>query len=104
MDQKSAEAAYKTILGWADVSWDKITHMRKAGIEQGSARGGLQNEEVWTMSKHKRGSKLENVYMTELSAKVMLVMAGFLENTLFLGSTWKCPGQKRNLQSFFSLS
>ena len=45
-DQKSAYATYKTILEWANVSWDKVTHMRKAGIEQGSAQGELRRDEV----------------------------------------------------------
>jgi hypothetical protein len=75
-DHVAAQAAYKTILSRANVNWEKVTHMRKAGIERGSARGGLRRDEVQSMSKH-RGEKLDDVYMTELYSKVLLVMSGF---------------------------
>ena len=59
-DQKSTEAAYKNILAWADVSWDKVTHMRKAGIKQSlRLRAALPpNFERWAVSAWLRVNKL----------------------------------------------
>ncbi len=74
-DRRSHAAAYESVLRAANVSWSKVTHMRKAGMEQSSAFGNLSTDEQATMSKH----KTEKVYryVTELYAPVMKVMAGF---------------------------
>ena len=74
-DRRSHAAAYESVLRVANVSWSKVTHMRKAGMEQSSVFGDLSTDEQATMSKH----KTEKVYryVTELYAPVMKVMAGF---------------------------
>lgn len=74
-DRRSHAAAYESVLRAANVSWSKVTHMRKAGMEQSSVFGDLSTDEQATMSKH----KTEKVYryVTELYAPVMKVMAGF---------------------------
>jgi hypothetical protein len=74
-DQKSHESAYRALLFAAQVSWSKITHLRKTGMEQGSAFGDLNVEEMATMSKHMTAKIFK--YATELYAPVMHVMAGF---------------------------
>ena len=52
-DGKAAESAYNTVLNATGISWAKVTHLQKAGMEQGSAQGELSNDEMATMSKHR---------------------------------------------------
>lgn len=80
-DQKSHEAAYRALLFAADVTWSKITHLRKTGMEQGSAFGDLNVQEMATMSKHMTAKIFQ--YATELYAPVMHVMSGFARDDSF---------------------
>ena len=73
--QKSADAAYRSVLKATGVSWGKVTHLRKTGMEQASAHGDLGIDEIATMSKH-RTNKIYR-YATELYTPLMKVMAGF---------------------------
>jgi hypothetical protein len=75
-DTKAAGTAYGKILEKLGISWGKIIHMRSAGIEYASSRGGLGVGEVSSMSKH-QVNILEKCYMTELFPSVLHVMAGF---------------------------
>ena len=74
-DQKAADKAYRALLMATNISWSKVTHLRKAGMEQSSARGDLTSEEQATMSKHSTQKNFR--YASELYAPVMHVMAGF---------------------------
>ena len=49
----SAYDAFETLLDNAGLEWAKVTHLRKLGIEQASALGGLASNQTSTMSKHK---------------------------------------------------
>jgi hypothetical protein len=75
-DTKVASQAYDRVLTHCNVSWGKLIHMRSAGIEHASARGGLDQSKVQTLSKHS-SETLGRVYMTELFSPVLKVMAGF---------------------------
>jgi hypothetical protein len=74
-DEKAAQKAYSTVLDRVGVSWAKVTHLRKAGMEYASARGELGEKAIESMSKHQT-EKLGKVYMTELYGPVMRVMSG----------------------------
>jgi hypothetical protein len=76
-DQRSALKAYNALLQATNISWGKVTHMRKTGMEQSSARGDLDPKEQSTMSKHKTDDLAVFRYATELYTPVMHVMAGF---------------------------
>jgi hypothetical protein len=73
--QEACYEVYKRICEICNIRWNKVTHLRSAGMEQGSARGGLLADQLATMSKH-RGERLFDAYLTELLADVMLIMSG----------------------------
>jgi hypothetical protein len=76
-DSTTAERAYKVVYECSGVDgWEKVTHMRKAGTEYTSSRGGLVPHLIITMTKHKMHglSKIDVAYMTELHSKVLAVM------------------------------
>ena len=77
-DQKAAEKAYNRVLSAVRVSWAKVTHLRKAGMEQGSVEGELTTEELATMSKH--DTKKIFRYATELYKPLLKVMSGHLRS------------------------
>jgi Centromere DNA-binding protein complex CBF3 subunit, domain 2 len=65
---------YTSVLHANNISWEKITHMRKSGIES-AASSGLDAAAIATMSKHSTdggNSKLMTAYFTELYSPVML--------------------------------
>ena len=72
--EHTCESVYKRFTEQANVSWNKVTHLRQAGMEYASA-SGVGADALATMSKH-RGEKLFDAYMTELYPDVMLVMSG----------------------------
>jgi Centromere DNA-binding protein complex CBF3 subunit, domain 2 len=73
----SAYDAFETLLDNAGLEWAKVTHLRKLGIEQASALGGLASNQTSTMSKHKTEKGKMAVYETEIARPVCSVMAGF---------------------------
>lgn len=73
----AAYDAFETLLENAGLKWAKVTHLRKLGIEQASALGGLQSTQISTMSKHKTDTGKMAVYETEIARPVCSVMAGF---------------------------
>jgi hypothetical protein len=78
VEWKSEKAAYEgfsALLNQADLSWAKISHMRKQGMEAARFWGQLESNHLGTMSKHKT-DKI-SAYETELFPPVMRVMAGF---------------------------
>jgi len=73
-DRKAAETAYKALYARAGVSWAKITHVRKQGMEYASAIGELEERILESMSKHNQ--KKISRYVTEIPRPVMSVMSG----------------------------
>jgi Centromere DNA-binding protein complex CBF3 subunit, domain 2 len=73
----SAYDAFETLLDNAGLNWAKVTHLRKLGIEQASALGGLASNQTSTMSKHKAEKGKMAVYETQIARPVCSVMAGF---------------------------
>ena len=74
-----AAAAYKQVLDANKVDMEKLTHLRKSGIEAAAA-AGLDADSIGTMSKHntERGSsKMNTVYFTELFYPVLLYASGY---------------------------
>jgi len=53
--------------------------MRTAGMECASAQGGLNAEQIATLSKH-RAERIFEAYLTELMPSVLQVMAGLWQN------------------------
>ncbi len=49
---RAASQTYSRILDANDIEWLKVTHMRTAGMEWASAQGGLNVEQIATLSKH----------------------------------------------------
>jgi hypothetical protein len=76
---RSAYQTYSRILQANDIQWCKVTHMRTAGMERASAEGGLDAEQIATMSKH-RAERIFEAYLTELMPAVLKVMAGLRQN------------------------
>ena len=76
---RATEKVYKKMLKDNDVSFNKVTHLRHTGMEQGSGQGNLQADQLATMSKH-RGERLFDAYLTELLPAVMMVMSGHQQN------------------------
>jgi hypothetical protein len=74
-DEKAAQKAYNAVLDRVGVSWGKVTHLRKAGMEYASSRGELGEKEVASMSKHQT-DQIGKVYFTELFGPVLRVMSG----------------------------
>ena len=76
----AAESAYKAILNYLDISWEKVCHLRKAGTEFASSEGELRGEEVTTMTKHAGGQntskRFSESYSTELYPPLLRVMSG----------------------------
>lgn len=80
----AANASYTQVLDANNLKWEKVTHMRKSGIESASA-AGLDAQSIGTMSKHQseRGSsKMNTVYVTELFPPVLLWAAGYDKNDI----------------------
>ena len=72
---RSCHYGYKKILDGANVSFNKVTHLRGSGIERASAKG-CNADEVTTMSKHSK-ERVFDSYMTQLYPPILMVMAGF---------------------------
>jgi hypothetical protein len=66
----SAYEAYDSLLKKCSLKWQKVTHLRKLGMEYGSARGELTEDELAPQSKHQT-SKCGSRYVTELYAPVL---------------------------------
>ena len=75
-NRTATETAYKAVYARAGVSWAKITHIRKLGMEFASSIGELDDKVISNMSKHNKKEKMGR-YTTELPRPVMRVMAGF---------------------------
>jgi hypothetical protein len=76
---KAVRANYTQALKANNVEWEKVTHLRKSGIEAAAA-AGLDAQSIGTMSKHQteRGSsKMNNSYYTELFPPVLLWASGY---------------------------
>ena len=84
-DDKAVQKAYNTVLDQAGVSWGKVSHLRKAGMEYASSRGELDEAALGSLSKHTT-SKLSKCYNTELFPPVLRVMAGFDKDDVYF-----CP-------------
>jgi hypothetical protein len=50
-DTQGASTTYKKVFKETKIDWEKLTHLRKSGIEDASA-GGLDTTKISTMSKH----------------------------------------------------
>ena len=97
-----AAKAYNAVYDANNFRWGKTIHMRSAGIEHASGKGGLDAGQVSTMSKHKTG-KLDTVYMTELYPPLMMVMAGFKKNDGIYNverATLELPWSQREIEGF----
>ena len=68
-------SAYRAILTKCNIKWYKVSHLRLCGMEQASAHGGLDADEIATMSKHKKDKIFR--YITQLKSSVLRVMSGF---------------------------
>jgi len=73
--------AFNTLLTQLGISWSKVTHLRKSGMDHAGSLG-VDDEHTGSMSKHKKGDKQKR-YVPQLNAKVMLVMAGFRPNETY---------------------
>jgi len=76
---RAASQTYSRILDANDIEWLKVTHMRTAGMERASAQGGLNAEQIATLSKH-RAERIFEAYLTELMPSVLQVMASLRQN------------------------
>ena len=76
---RAASQTYSRILDANEIEWLKVTHMRTAGMERASAQGGLNAEQIATLSKH-RAEQIFEAYLTELMPSVLQVMAGLRQN------------------------
>ena len=85
----AAGTAYRHVFEEIDVSWEKCTHMRKAGTEYASSRGRLAPSVIATGTKHKgpNQTKLESTYITELHQDLLKCMAGFPDSEYFVPRT-----------------
>jgi hypothetical protein len=72
--EKSHSSAYEALYKKCDVSWAKVTHLQKLGMEHASTQG-MTEEELGTLSKHIT-RKIAR-YETELYPPVLKIMAGF---------------------------
>jgi hypothetical protein len=68
--------AYAPIFKKLNISWDKVTHLRKQGIEQASTWGLLTPQEISLQSKHNLLGKID-CYCTEMYPPNLLVGAAF---------------------------
>jgi Centromere DNA-binding protein complex CBF3 subunit, domain 2 len=73
--ERTADTAYRSLYKKTGISWGKITHLRKQGMEYASSRGELMNHAVAGLSKHDIGKVAR--YVTELPPATLRVMAGF---------------------------
>lgn len=76
--------SYSQVLKANQIKWQKVTHLRKSGIEAASA-AGLDAQSIGTMSKHlsERGSsKMNTAYVTELLPTVLLWASGYDKNDI----------------------
>jgi len=80
---RAASQTYSCILDANDIEWLKVTHMRTAGMEWASAQGGLNAEQIATLSKH-RAKRIFEAYLTELMPSVLQVMAGLQQNDPYI--------------------
>lgn len=69
----TAYTAYTTVFEALGISWSKVTHLRKSGIDR-AGTVGLNNEATGSMSKHRREKQAR--YMPQLCHDVMCVMTG----------------------------
>jgi hypothetical protein len=78
-NMEAAKSAYTRLLNQCNISWQKVTHMRKSGTEYAGSIGELSPFQIATMSKHTVGesNKLTTAYYTELYAPLLSVMSGF---------------------------
>ena len=91
--QSAAYEAYSEIMAYLRISWEKVTHLRKASTERASRK--LVPFEIKSMTKHAtRGgnngesSRFDESYMTELHPATLNVMSGFEKNeTYFIPRT-----------------
>jgi len=76
-DTQAAGTAYRAIFRAIGQGWHMCTHLRKAGTEYASSRGGLAASEIGSMTKHtmKGQSQLEQVYLSELCMRVLACMS-----------------------------
>ena len=74
---EAARQACKRVTNACGISWGKVTHFRKAGMDEAS-KEGLDDEIISSMSKHTRQKM--NQYVTELNPTVMKCMAGFSQD------------------------
>lgn len=74
---RAAAKAYKNVLEQTNISWSKVTHLRKSGMDKAGTKG-LPEESVSSMSKHST-AKIKR-YVPQLNVEVMKVMAGFNPN------------------------
>ena len=58
-----------------DISWAKVTHLRKAGMDEGG-KAGVNPDMLASMSKHNASDKISR-YIPQTSTIVMKAMAGF---------------------------
>jgi hypothetical protein len=72
--EKSHSSAYEALYKKCNVSWAKVTHLRKLGMEHASTQG-MTEEELGTLSKHIT-RKIAR-YETELYPPILKIMAGF---------------------------
>jgi len=80
---QAASQTYSHILDANDIEWLKVTHMRTAGMECTSAQGGLNAEQIATLSKH-RAKQIFEAYLTELMPLVCQVMVSLQQNDPYI--------------------
>jgi len=66
-----------------EIEWLKVTYMQTAGMECTSAQGGLNAEQIVTLSKH-RTEWIFEAYLMELMPSVLQVMAGLQQNDPYI--------------------
>ena len=86
--QSAAYEAYSKIMVYLRISWEKVTHLRKASMERASCK--LVPFEIKSMMNHMtRGGKngesshFDESYMTELHPATLYVMYGFEKNVTY---------------------
>jgi len=75
---EAARQSYTKVTRACGINWCKVTHLRKAGMDEAS-KGGVEERAISSMSKHASGEKV-SCYVTELNAKLLKYMAGFSDN------------------------
>ena len=76
-----ARRAYAKVFQDMGVTWAKVTHLRKSGMDAAGTTG-VSSEMLGSMSKHTSGNK-QTRYNPQLSDEVMQVMSGFKRGDLY---------------------